>query len=135
MNENMKKFLEMISKDETLKQKVLACKDLEKDDVVRSVIALAKEMGIELTEADIIVEKEADGELAEEELTAVAGGFGCGCPLVGGGGGTDDRDGHTDGCACVGYGQGGDGRANDTNCVCYVGGCGTDANYDMYGRS
>ena len=61
MNENMKKFLEMISKDETLKQKVLACKDLEKDDVVRSVIALAKEMGIELTEADIIVEKDLAG--------------------------------------------------------------------------
>ena len=135
MSENLKKFLEMISEDETLKQKALACKDLEKDDEVRSVVALAKEMGIELTEADIIVEKEAEGELSEDELTAVVGGGGCGCAMVGGGGGTDDRDGHTYGCACVGYGQGGDGRANDTNCVCYVGGCGTDSNYDMYGIS
>ena len=135
MNENLKKFLEMISKDETLKQKVLACKDLEKDDEVRSVVALAKEMGIELTEADIIVEKEAEDELSEDELTAVVGGSGCGCPIVGGGGGKDDRDGHTYGCACVGYGQGGDGSVNDTNCVCYVDGCGTDANYDMYGIS
>lgn len=28
MNENQKKFLEAISKDETLKQKVLACNDI-----------------------------------------------------------------------------------------------------------
>ena len=126
MNENLKKFLEMISKDETLKQKVLACKDLEKDDVVRSVIAIAKEMGIELTEADIIAEKEAKDELAEDELTAVVGGGGCGCAMVGGGGGTDDDDGNKYGCACVAYGQGGDGRAKDQNCLCALGGCGVD---------
>ena len=125
MSENFKKFLEIVSKDEALKQKVLAFKDMEKEDTIRAAIALAKELGIELTEADFS-EKEANNELTDDELDAVAGGNVCGCPLVGSGGGTDSRDGRTYACSCIGKGQGGDGREDDLNCSCTAVGTGTD---------
>ena len=73
MSENLKKFLELVSEDENMKQKVLACNDMEKGDAVRDCIALAKKVGIELTEADF-ANKEACSELTEDELEAVAGG-------------------------------------------------------------
>ncbi|MGN0154815.1 MAG: Nif11-like leader peptide family RiPP precursor [Lachnospiraceae bacterium] len=130
MSENLKKFLEQVSKDETLKQKVLDCNEMEKEDAIRASIALAKEVGIELTEADF-AEKEADNELSDDEMDAVAGGGCCGCSFAGGGGGTDEGNGKTYGCACVMYGQGGDGRADDFNCMCIIGGCGHDWNYIM----
>ncbi len=125
MTENMKKFLELVSKDETLKQKTLAFNDMEVADAISASIALAKELGIELTEADFAKEK-SGGELSDDELDAVAGGGGCGCLAAGGGGGTDENDGNTYGCACVMYGQGGDGRHDDKNCVCGLAGIGTD---------
>ena len=124
MIDNFKKFLEIVSKDEALKQKALAFNDMEKEDAIRVAIALAKEVGIELTEADFPV-KEANNALADDELDAVVGGN-CFCSLAGGGDGTDARDGKTYGCACVGYGQGGDGRASDTNCICVAAGGGND---------
>ena len=127
MSENLKKFLELVSKDEALKQKAMACNDMEAADAVRVSIALAKEVGIELTEADF-AKKEADGELNDDELDAVTGGYtaGCFCTVAGGGGGTDAKDHNTFGCACVIYGQGGDGRADDSNCVCVTTGWGDD---------
>ena len=124
MSENFKKFLEIVSKDEALKQKALAFNDMEKGDAIRAVIALAKEVGIELTEADFS-EKEANNELTDDELDSVAGGN-CACAVGGGGGGTDASDGKTYGCACVMYGQGGDGRAKDMNCACAGLGTGND---------
>lgn len=131
MSENLKKFLELVSKDEALKQKAMACNDMEKEDAIRVSIALAKEVGIELTEADF-AKKEADGELSDDELDAVTGGYtmACLCEVLGGGGGTDLKDHNTFGCACVIYGQGGDGRATDSNCVCVTQGWGDDdSNY------
>ncbi len=125
MSENMKKFLELVSKDETLKQKMQAFKDMEPADAISAGITLAKELGIELTEADFAKEK-SGGELSDDELDAVAGGGGCGCAGAGGGGGTDINDGDTYGCACVAYGQGGDGHVDDFNCFCFFGGAGVD---------
>ncbi len=125
MSDNMKKFLELVSKDENLKQKLQACNDMEPADAISTSIALAKELGIELGEADFANEKSC-GELSDDELDAVAGGGGCGCFAAGGGGGTDENDGNTYGCACVMYGQGGDGRLKDENCVCGFAGMGTD---------
>lgn len=128
MSENMKKFLELISRDEELKQKVLACNDMEKGEAIRASIALAKEVGIELTEADFAKE-EADGEISDDELDAVTGGIDeangfCTCAFAGGGGGVDAKDNNVYGCACVIYGQGGDGRPEDKNCQCIASGWG-----------
>ncbi len=117
MSENMKKFLELVSKDETLKQKMQAFKDMEPADAISAGITLAKELGIELTEADFAKEKSA-GELSDEELDAVAGGD-CGCFL--GGGGTITSEGEEYTCACVGMGGGA------YHCLCPVGGIGKDA--------
>ena len=127
MSENLKKFLELISTDKALQTKALACNELGEEKGKEALIALAKECGIELTEADL--EKKAapaSSELDDDELDAVAGGGGCGCAVGGGGGGTDKKDGKTYGCACVLYGQGGDGSFNDANCMCYLGGGGGD---------
>ena len=123
MSENMKKFLELVSKDENLKKKALAFNNMETAKAIQAVIAFAKELGIELTEADFD-KKESDGELSDDELDAVAGGGGCGCAFGGGGDGTDNfGDDYT--CACVGYGQGGQG-VDRLNCVCPVVGGGAD---------
>ena len=119
MSENMKKFLELASKDENLKQKLQSFSDMEPADAISAGIALAKELGIELSEADFAKE-ESNGELSDDELDAVAGGGGCGCPVGGGGKGTDKwGDEYT--CGCAFYGQGG-----SNNCVCPFVGGGTD---------
>lgn len=77
MTENMKKFLELVSKDEALVAKVNAADK-------NALIALAKELGVELTEADF----EHPTELSDDELEVVAGGAGTWCILIGGGGNT-----------------------------------------------
>ena len=70
----MKEFQKLVSKDNTMQQKVFAFHDMEKEDRIRAHIVLAKEAGIELTEADFADQGE-EGELADEELEAVTGGF------------------------------------------------------------
>ena len=67
MNENLKKFLEKVSEDTELAAKVGAEKD------VNALIALAKEMGFELTAADF--ERPVE-ELSDDELDDVTGGGG-----------------------------------------------------------
>ena len=73
MSDNMKKFLELVSKDENLKQKMQSFNDMEPEKAIQAGIALAKELGIELSEADFAEEK-SGGELNNDELDAVAGG-------------------------------------------------------------
>ena len=127
MSENLKKFLELIASNKELEAKALACNELGEEKGKVAMLALAKECGIELTEADFEKQAEpASCELSDDELNAVAGGGGCGCLFGGGGGGTDSNDGNKYGCACVAYGQGGDGRAKDSNCWCIVQGMGED---------
>ena len=65
MTDNLKKFLEAVSKSEELVAKV----GNEKD--VNALIAVAKEMGMELTAADF----EKEQEISDDELDAVTGGF------------------------------------------------------------
>lgn len=94
MTENMKKFLMEISKDEALTAKVGAMGREE-------LIALAKELGIALTDADL--EKPAVQELGDDELEPVAGGdVSCACVLAGAGYSTNGRE----RCVCgfAGYG-------------------------------
>ena len=127
MSENLKKFLELIASNKELEAKALACNELGEEKGKVAMLALAKECGIELTEADFEKQAEpASCELSDDELNAVAGGGGCGCLFGGGGGGTDSNDGKKYGCACVVYGQGGDGRASDMNCICPAFGTGFD---------
>lgn len=114
MSENLKAFLAKVSADAQLIERLKAAKEYGE------IIALAKEIGVELTLADIEPE---NSELSEEELNAVSGGKsgGCFCVLAGGGGGKNGRD-DVYGCACVAYGQGGDGSKDDFTCFCALGG-------------
>ena len=124
MTENLKKFLEAVSKDEALQAKVNALES-NKETAMAGVIALAKELGIELTEADFA---QPDGEISEDELETINGG---GCPTAGtvnnscycaaaGGGGGKQKDDDMWGCACVAYGQGGDAKDDHTTCMCVL---------------
>lgn len=107
MTENVKKFLELVSKDEALSEKV------NKADKA-ALIAVAKELGIELSDADF----EQPKELTDDELDAVAGGR-CICSFGGGGkAGEGEKT-----CACV-MGGGGEYKDGSVRCVCIIGGDG-----------
>ncbi len=97
MNDNMKKLVDLASKDKEMSAKLQKASK-------EQVIALAKEHGIKLTEADF---ETPQGKVSDDELAAVAGGGICVCVL--GGGGKADEGEKT--CACVIVGVG-----------CYVGG-------------
>ena len=75
MTENMKKFLEAVSKDEELAKKINA---MTKEDM----LALAKELCIELIEADF---EKPDGEMDDNEMDDVVGGADCCVCVLGGG--------------------------------------------------
>lgn len=84
------------------------------------LIALAKELGIELTDADFAAPA---GEVSDDEMDAVAGGADCGCFVGGGGEGGGQWDNKV--CVCVtgGGGETGDGGCR---CVCTVAGWGAE---------
>ena len=104
MSENFNKFLELVSKDAELSEKVRAA-DPE------TLITIAKEVGIVLTEADFAP---SSTEISDDELDVVAGGKRCHCVM--GGGGTGDDNDKT--CACVAFGAG---LAKDSSLRCYCG--------------
>lgn len=114
MSDNMKKFLEAVSKSEELTAKVGS---MGKDEL----LALAKELGLELTEADL--EKPAAEELSDDELDAVAGGGDVSCACAMGGGGTKDSNDKTCACVLAGAGYSKNGRER---CVCGFAGYGYD---------
>lgn len=100
MKKNMDKLMALAALDKKLSEK------LQKADKGQ-VIALAKEHGITLTEADF---ETPQGKVSDDELAAVAGGGYCFCVL--GGGGTAEEGAKA--CACViagmGYDAGGTAR-------------------------
>ena len=112
MSENMKKFLEAVSKSEELTAKVGA---MGQDEL----IALATELGITLADADFT---QPSGELQDDELEAVAGGKECYCAM--GGGGEKGKGQKT--CACVMVGSGHE-SGGDQRCVCVAGGYGSES--------
>ena len=114
MTENLKKFLEKVSEDPALAAKVGAEADPAK------LIALAKELGFELTEADL--EKKPE-EVADDELDTVAGGGDVSCACAMGGGGTKDSNDKTCACVLAGAGYSKSGRER---CVCGFAGYGYD---------
>ena len=79
MTENMKKFLEAVSKDEALKSELEALVKDGKAKDEKAFIEFAAKKGFTLTEDDF---KQEEGELSEDELQAIAGGdcvfVGCG---------------------------------------------------------
>ena len=109
MTENMKKFLEAVSKNSNLAATTSAMTKGE-------LLALAKELGIELTGDDFAQET----ELEKDELEAVTGGW-KDCFCVAGGGGKADEDGKA--CACVAFG-GGSARDDENRCWCIGAGSG-----------
>ena len=131
MTENFKQFLELVSKEKELADKVNA---MSKDEI----IAYARELGIELTQADL---NAPGAELSDDELEAVSGGNQCHC-VLGGGGTTGVRstylpDGtvaityNDEACACVAVGLGyevtehNDGTVNKSKrCTCVGAGVG-----------
>ena len=115
MTENMKKFLETVSQNEELCAKVGA---MGKEEL----IALARELGIEWTNEDLI--KPEVKELDDEELDAVAGGIDVSCACALGGGGAKDDNDKT--CACVIAG-GGYSKTGRERCVCGFAGYGCDS--------
>lgn len=118
MSENFNKFLELVSKDAELSEKVRAA-DME------TLITIAKEVGIVLTEADFA---SSSIEMSDAELDVVVGGTDCYCAM--GGGGTGDDNDKT--CVCVVSGGGETKNSLDgykktgTRCCCVLGGWGED---------
>ena len=89
MTQNMKKFLEAVSQREDLLAKI---NNMGKEEL----LALAKELNVELTEADLAKPAE---ELNDDELATVSGGSDVNCACAMGGGGSKDKNDGT--CACV----------------------------------
>ncbi len=116
MTESMKELLKLASSNSKLLESL---KTADKD----GLIALAKEQGIELTEADFVPNK----EMSEEELEVVSGGGVCACVPAGGGTAKGEYD---DACGCYLLGGGeGIGRYGDryARCWCFYGGGGEEA--------
>lgn len=111
MSENIRKLLELASANEELKARLNRASKEE-------VILLAREQGIELSDADF----EHGSEISDDELNAVAGGKICACPFAGGGTGEDKNNTKT--CACIGVGFGYMKNSDKLRCVCSVGGAG-----------
>ena len=78
MTDNMKKFAELLSADESVKKEFeAALSGVSKDDrkgFTDASIKVAGRHGITLTDKDFEIETK---ELSEDEMTAVAGGMHC----------------------------------------------------------
>lgn len=130
MTEQIMLFIKEAQSNEDLKAKLAELEDsvqgkdpeTARSELIRPTIALAKEYGYDLTELDFEM---SVGEISDEELEALAGGVGgCGCAVLGGGGGAiesslkRDQIGSKYVCACVGLGVG---RSNVgmAHCACF----------------
>ena len=100
MTENARKFLQLLSEDESLGKRAADAAS------IAELIAIAKENGIELSEEDLREANPGRVSLSESELEAVTGGSACFCVWGGFGSESDKNDGR---CVCVlaGYGNGG----------------------------
>jgi predicted ribosomally synthesized peptide with nif11-like leader len=111
MNEKMEKLSKLASEDKELKTKLQKASK-------EQIVALAKEHGITLMEADFETPK---GKVSDDELEAVAGGGSCVCVM--GGGGTKGEGEQTCACVLAGWGNYADGRRR---CDCSLYGSGDD---------
>ena len=119
MTDNMKKLLDKVSLDEKLTEKMKAL------DLPEKLIAFARELGVDLTEADLKDDEAKSGEIDDDELEAVAGGASCKC-IGKGSGATSDADLQ---CGCPGIGYGYD-KYERVRCICVAGGHGNNHKID-----
>ncbi len=108
----MKKFLEQASGDAELAERL---NGMYKD----SIIAEARQRGIELTDADFVEDESA--ELSDDELDAAAGGGKCACVM----GGSGKEGDNCKECACIIAG-GGMFKDDVNRCGCVGAGGGVD---------
>lgn len=114
MTENMKKFLERMSANEELRDRV---NQMTEEELLHE----AAKLGIALTDEDF-KQEESQGTLSDDELDAVSGGGKCGC--YGSGGGTADGTGLKP-CGCVAVGVGGF-EDGERRCYCIAAGGGVN---------
>lgn len=120
MTEKAREFLEKVSKDKKLSDKL---KKAEKEEFFR----IAAEMGYPLTEEDL--KPSGEEKLSDDEVINVPGGRACACILGGGGEGTHPEQ---ELCYCAFYGDGyyWDLEQNKLpRCMCPLAGGGTDSWY------
>lgn len=137
--ENLKRFNEAASRDESLKGKLAAIanrhggQELDESQLYAvwedEVLPLARSKGYDFTLEDVRELQAAKSvrvnQLTDDELNAIVGGvnpYQCYC-IAGGGGAADDAGEHT--CICVLYGVGKDENGNK-RCTCQFGGMGLD---------
>lgn len=72
MNTGLKAFEALLQQNAEALEKAKALEGMQKEEALPALIALAKEYGVDLTEADFQAQ---DAELCDEDLDAVAGGF------------------------------------------------------------
>ena len=113
MRDNVKHFLEEISARRERRLKALKARTQE------DLVALAKELGIDLSEDDFNIPEECL-KVDEDELRAVSGGGTCAC-VTGGYGKPSKKNDKECGCAIVGSGDWINGY---DRCVCFWGGGG-----------
>ena len=108
MTENVKKFLEFVSKNEALKNELKDAKDPQ------AMLKIAESHGFKLSAEDF--KSSGMEELSEDEMKAVSGGSFCGCGNAGSG------SAHNLDCFCSDVGSGKDPEGGNGFCVCaYVG--------------
>ncbi|MBR2793337.1 MAG: hypothetical protein IKE16_01725 [Solobacterium sp.] len=105
MTENMKKLLEIISREN--RESVEKLNQASREEL----IAWAAGKGITLTDVDFEKEESTEGEVSLDDADSVAGGKDCYCAF-GAGGGTSTNDVDACGCVLAGYGD-------DNRCTCY----------------
>ncbi len=121
MTNELKRFLKKVNEDGELLEKMNGLqKETDRAKVVEKTVAIAREAGFYLTEADF---EASEGEMDDLEMQAVSGGW-RECICVAGGGGKEDAQG--DVCACVVAGGGFRKDNGNSRCFCLVAGEGYD---------
>ncbi len=101
MTEKAKAFLNKASEDEVLQKKLVElCQETDENKAKAELISLAQQAGITLAAEDF---EQKQGDLDDEELAAVVGGYQQ-CVCVVAGIGDEDHDGQSCVCALPGFG-------------------------------
>lgn len=79
--DNVKKFIEMLEKDNTLLEQFIQCNDGNEEQMLKRLVAVARDAGYEFNETELdqaletyTVSLEESDELDDAHLEAVAGG-------------------------------------------------------------
>jgi hypothetical protein len=121
MTDEARKFLIKASQDKILGAKLEELKnETDKEKLMARTAAIAKEAGYNLKPEDFSLR---EGEMNDEEMVDVAGGWKqCACVALGGG--TADPQGKA--CACIEYGAGVRKDDGEMRCQCFNFGGGYD---------